>query len=154
MLSAAADLTRGTLPCMSGYCEAGKKRRDGRSCPRTCPRSCAPTRASDRRACTAAAEARPAEAANSASDRGEPRAGRAVRVQLTVHGGMDLRLTTPSANARHRRVPSHEALSQMAAQHRTPVPPPKPAGITPAPRSVIEVPQANATMRRLATLIG
>jgi len=77
--------------------------------------------------------------ANSASDRSAGRAGRAVRVQLTVHGGMDLRLTTPSANARHRRVPSHEALSQMAAQHRTPVPPPKPAGITPAPRSVIEV---------------
>lgn len=85
--------------------------------------------------------------ANSASDRSAGRAGRAVRVQLTVHGGMDLRLTTPSANARHRRVPSHEALSQMAAQHRTPVPPPKPAGITPAPRSVIEVPGADAAMR-------
>ena len=71
--------------------------------------------------------------------RGAPRAARPVRVKLTVHGGMDLRLTTPSANARHRRVPSHEALSQMAAQHRTPVPPPKPAGVPPSRRSVIEV---------------
>ena len=105
-----------------------------------------------RRACTAAAESRPPGVpVDSIRGRSAPRAGPAVRVQLTVHGGMDLRLTTPSANARHRRVPSHEALSQMAAQHRTPVSPPKPAGIAATRHAVIEV---TGAMHRLWTLSG
>lgn len=55
-------------------------------------------------------------------------ADRPVRLRLTVNGGMDLRLAAPPA-ARHRRVPSHEALIRMAAQHKTPVPPPAPAAL-------------------------
>ena len=41
-----------------------------------------------------------------------------VEVRLTVHGGLDLRLALPPASGGHRRVPSAEALSHMAAQHR------------------------------------
>ncbi len=40
-----------------------------------------------------------------------------VRLQLQVVGGVDLRIR--STSARHRRVPSHEALLRMAMQHKT-----------------------------------
>ena len=43
-----------------------------------------------------------------------------VRVHLMANGGVNLRLN--SLSTRHKRVPSHEALNKMAAQHNSPLP--------------------------------